>query len=196
MEALFLFINIHMASILDRLVDQQQGQRQSPGWYRNAVASLTVQPTGNRLMRDGKLQGRPSAGRLNLYMYDPKTKEKLPYYDIFPLVLPLETFRGGFLGLNFHYLPYGARFNLLQQLERYASNTKFDRTTRLDVNYGNTIPFSMVKPTIKKYLWSHVRSNFLRIDANEAAIAIYLPVQRFRKRSAQYVWSQSRKQYG
>ena len=32
--------------------------------------------------------------------------------------------KGGFIGLNFHYLPYGARFAFLQQLQSYASNGK------------------------------------------------------------------------
>lgn len=184
-----------MASILQGLVDKQKGVRHSASWYRGAINQLAVRPTGARLLRDGKVQSRPSAGRLNLFAYDPKTKVKLPYYDIFPLVLPLETFRGGFLGLNFHYLPYLLRFRLLEQLERYATNNKFDRTTRLDVSYERVIPLTMVKPTIKKYLWSHIRSNFMRVDAQEAAIAVYLPVQQFKKRSAQYVWSQSRGQF-
>ena len=34
-------------------------------------------------------------GRLNLFFYDPKFKKKLPYYDTFPLVLPLETYSDG-----------------------------------------------------------------------------------------------------
>ena len=38
-----------------------------------------------------------------------------------------------------------------------------------------------VKNTIKKYLYGHVRSNFLRVDFDEAALAVMLPVQRFVK---------------
>jgi hypothetical protein len=51
----------------------------------------------------------------------------------------------------------------------------------------------MIKPTVKKYLWKHVRSNFLRIDVDEMAVAVYLPVQKFRKATAQRVWSDSRR---
>jgi len=32
-------------------------------------------------------------------------------------------------------------------------------------------------------LYSHVRSSFLRIDFDEAALAVYLPVQQFKKGS-------------
>jgi hypothetical protein len=43
-----------------------------------------------RLMNQGKLIGRPSVGRLNMFFYDPKYKKTLPYYDTFPLGI---TFR-------------------------------------------------------------------------------------------------------
>ena len=82
-------------------------------------------------MRSGKLLQRPSAGRMSMFIYDPKTKQKLPFYDTFPLVLPFELIRGGFIGLNFHYLPYGLRFKLLEQLQQFATNTKFDQSTQL-----------------------------------------------------------------
>jgi hypothetical protein len=108
-------------------------------------------------------------------------------------VLPIDTFRGGFVGLNFHYLPYGVRFKLLQELQRYASNTDFDRTTVINASYNTLKNISMIKPTVKKYLWKHVRSNFLRIDVDEMAIAVYLPVQQFRKATPQRVWSDSRR---
>ena len=41
-------------------------------------------------------------GRLYFFLYDPKTKDELPYYDRFPLVLVLEKYDDGFLGLNLH----------------------------------------------------------------------------------------------
>ena len=39
----------------------------------------------------------PFFGRLNMFFYDPKFKKTLPYYDSFPLVLPLENYPDGFL---------------------------------------------------------------------------------------------------
>jgi len=52
---------------------------------------------------------------------------------------------------------------------------------------------SIVKPTIKKYLYPYVQTGFLRINANDAAVAIYLPVQRFKKASDAQVYSDSRR---
>jgi endo-1,4-beta-D-glucanase Y len=51
--------------------------------------------------------------------------------------------------------------------------------------------FNVVKPCIKKYLFSQVRSKFVKIDANEWDLAIFLPVQKFKKAAPSTVWSQS-----
>ena len=95
--------------IFNPLKDLQGNQLKSANWYRNAVSLITDRSSPSQLMKDGKLLGRPSAGRMSMFFYDPKFKQRLPYYDTFPLLLPLEPMKGGFIGLNFHYLPYVAR---------------------------------------------------------------------------------------
>ena len=173
-----------MPSILDPLVDRQGGTTKSSAWYRNAVASIADRISARRLMNQGKLNGRPSVGRLNMFFYDPKYKKTLPYYDTFPLVLPIERIPGGFAGINFHYLRPGARFTLLTQLQRYSTRGgQVDSKTSFDVSYNRVKNLPLVKNTIKKYLWSHVRSSFLRIDYDKAALSVYLPVAQFRKGS-------------
>ena len=180
-----------MASILDPLKDRQGGVKKSADWYRRNVQSLSDRITARRLMNSGKLIGRPSAGRLNMFLYDPKTKARLPYYDVFPLVLPLEPIKGGFLGMNFHYLPYLLRFRLLERLQRFASGG-FKSNTKIEASYDLVKGINLVKPTIKKYLFGYTRSQFLRIDFDEAALAAYLPVQQFRKAGVGKVWADSR----
>ena len=170
-----------MTSILDPLVNRQGGTLRSVGWYRNAVNSMSGRVTAGGLMRSGKLTGKPNVGLLNMFFYDPKTKKTLPHYDTFPLVLPVEAFPGGFIGLNFHYLRPVTRYRLLEALQRYATNNKMDKTTRLDIGWNRIKNLSMVKPAVKKYLYGHVRSNFLKIDLTEAAVAIFLPVAQFKK---------------
>ena len=170
-------------SILDPLVDKAGGIRKTAAWYRNAVSSIADRATATRLMRSGKLNGRPSIGRLNMYFYDPKYKKTLPYYDRFPLVLPLERIPGGFAGINFHYLRPGARFTLLERLQRFSVRNEVSSRNRFDVSYDRVKNLPMVKNTIKKYLYSHVRSSFLRIDYDKAALSVYLPVAQFKKGS-------------
>ena len=181
-----------MATILDPLVDKQGGIRKSAAWYRSNVASIADRVTARKLMNQGKLIGRPSAGRLNMFFYDPKLKKTLPYYDTFPLVLPLEPIKGGFMGMNFHYLPPLLRFRLLQRMQRFADGG-LNEKTKIDATYDDVKTINLVKPTIKKYLYSHVRSQFLRIDFDEAALAVYLPVQQFKKAGTNRVYADSRR---
>jgi len=182
-----------MATIFDPLKDLQGNQLKSARWYRNAASLITDRASQSKLMREGRLNGRPSAGRMCMFVYDAKTKAKLPYWDAFPLVLPVDTFRGGFVGINFHYLPYGARFKLLERLQTYASNGKFDSSTKLQVGYSNLKGNSLIRPAVKKYLWRQVQSNFLRVDVDEMAIACYLPVAQFQGASLGKVFADSRR---
>ena len=167
-------------SILDPLKDKQGGIRKSVDWYRKNVADLSNRITAAALMRSGKLNGIPSKGRLNFFFYDPKYKQVLPLYDRFPLVLPLETIPGGFMGLNFHYIRPVQRVSLLNNLQRFATGG-MKASTRIDATYDGIKSVRITKNMIKKYLYGHVRSSFLRVDFDEAALAVMLPVQQFRK---------------
>jgi hypothetical protein len=101
-------------------------------------------------------------------------------YDRFPLILPLDSAKGGFYGLNFHYLQPGARVAFLRQLQEYASDDNYDTKTRFNLSGG--IPNnSYFKRTVKHYLFDRVRTSFLNITADEMAIGIFLPVARFQK---------------
>ena len=167
-------------SILEPLKDNQGGIRKSVDWYRRNIADLGNRATAAALMRSGKLNGIPSKGRLNFFFYDPKYKQVLPLYDRFPLVLPLETIPGGFMGLNFHYIRPVQRVSLLNNLQRFATGG-MKPSTRIDATYDGIKGVSITRNMIKKYLYGHVRSSFLRVDFDEAALAVMLPVQQFRK---------------
>ena len=167
-------------SILDPIKQRQGGIRKSVDWYRKNVADLNNRVTAAALMRSGKLNGIPSKGRLNFFFYDPKYKQVLPLYDRFPLVLPIETIPGGFMGLNFHYIRPVQRVSLLNNLQRFATGG-MKASTRIDATYDGIKNVSIARNTIKKYLYNHVRSSFLRVDFDEAALAVMLPVQQFKK---------------
>ena len=166
--------------IFEPLKDLQGNKQKSASWYRNAVSLIADRSSPSELFASGKMLGRPSAGRMSMFFYDPKFKQRLPYYDIFPLVLPLEPMKGGFIGLNFHYLKPGARVAFLRSLADTTNNKKFDRTTRYRIPWRNNL---YMRKTAKHYLFSQVRSSFLNITADEMAIAIFLPVARFKKGS-------------
>ena len=182
-----------MASVFDTIKMKACVTDRSTSWYRSQVKRIASGTTARELFRQGKLARRPSVGRLNLFGYNPKLRKTLPYYDVFPLVLPLEAISGGFIGMNFHYLPPLLRTRLLERMQATATDKNFDRNTKFDVTYSDVKNLNIVKPTIKKYLYSYVQTGFLRINADEAATAIYLPVQRFKKASEARVYADSRR---
>ena len=149
-------------------------------WYRNRIKELGT-PSTAELLRSGKLAKRPHEGFLNMYIYAPKLKDKLPYYDTFPLIMYLKPAEKGFYGLNFHYLPYALRARLL------------DAAGQNELNVNEVIKSRLTKPTIKRYLFGYLRSMCLRIEPEDNLTAIMLPVQRFKKASTATVWADSRK---
>ena len=167
-----------MATVFDKILDKTTGPK-SYDWYRKQVRSMTT-PGARSLINKGKATLRPKYGIMNLFGYDPKHKAKLPYYDIFPLIFPLEPAKGGFIGLNFHYLKPGARAAFLRSLANTTTDNKFDKKTRYRINWRNN---EFMRKTAKHYLFNHVRTSFLNITAEEMAIAIFLPVARFKKGS-------------
>ena len=179
------------SKFIQSVVKAAKGRPRSTDWYRNKIAEFG-RPAAVNLIRDGKRDNEPFYGRLNMFFYDPKFKKTLPYYDTFPLVLPLEKYPDGFLGLNLHYLPMKERINLLDRLVDYSNNTKFDECTRLAVDYSKLKKIKLIKPTLKRYLAGRVKTQFRRIDADEFTVAALLPVARFKKASASEVYKDSR----
>ena len=167
-----------MATVFDKILDKTTGPK-SYDWYRKQVQSMTT-PGARSLIRSGKATLRPKYGIMNLFGYDPKHKATLPYYDVFPLIFPLEPAKGGFIGLNFHYLKPGARAAFLRSLANTTTDKRFDKRTRYRINWRNN---AFMRKTAKHYLFNHVRTSFLNITAEEMAIAIFLPVARFKKGS-------------
>ncbi len=135
-------------------------------------------------------------GFMYLFQYDPKYKESLPFYDRYPLVFPFEDQGDSFLGMNLHYLPHIYRARLMDFLYDMVSNQKYNDTTRLRISYqllNSAARYKYFKPCVKRYLYSHVQSRFLLIPANEWDIALFLPLERFDKKTKNDVFKSTRK---
>jgi hypothetical protein len=166
-------------------------------WLRSKVKSLN--PTPQSLMRDReRLRNNSFIGRMYFYFYDPKHKDTLPYYDRFPLVIPIERYSDGFLGLNLHYIHPKQRIILLDKLSDVATNNRFDDKTKLRISYEYLAAASKAfeaTPCIKRYLFSHIDSRFLEISAEEWDIAVMLPVESFVGATTSKVYADSRKKF-
>jgi hypothetical protein len=171
-------------------------------WYRSAAGKLmsNISPSVFEKRTDeARKVSSMEFGYMYAFKYDPKTKNDLPYYDTFPLIFPVRMDSDGFLGINFHYLPPVLRAKLMNALYSTLTNKKYDDTTKVKISYSilqSASKYRFFKPMLKKYLRSHVRSQFLEIQVNEWDMAIFLPTESFRKADTGRVWEESRKQIG
>ena len=171
--------------------------QESRDWFRRRVQRLT-RINRDALMREDEINKRASHsyGSMFMYFYDPKHKNKLPYYDRFPLTIPVEPADGGFRGINLHYLPPVLRAKFLDALLNVTNNKKYDDTTKFRLTYRllkSARNMRYFKPCLKHYLLEHVRSRFAEVPAPEWEIATFLPTAQWTKASAGKVYQDSRK---
>ena len=165
-------------------------------WFRDNVSNARVSRAS--LIADGPTRAGHQYGNMYNFMYDPKTKKSLPYYDRFPLCIPVQKAKGGFYGLNLHYLHPVIRAKFLDALYDITNNDKFDKTTKMKMSYSllkSASNMRYFKPCFKHYLSEHVNSKLLLIEPADWEIAIFLPTESFRKVSKETVWKESRKMF-
>lgn len=187
-----------MADLIGNVLEQTGGKDRSVRWFREKVKELGDVPS-RQLVREGLVATRPNLGLMNFFMYDPKYKNNpnvLPYYDRFPLIMPiqpLEEVRNGFMGLNFHYLSIPMRLKLLNVISEYANNDSMNESTRIKLTWNRIKRNPLVTPTVKRYLYDHVKTPFRVITAEEMMVAVLLPVQQFVRANEQQVYRDSRR---
>lgn len=152
---------------------------ESSQWYQDTVSNMGKRDANNIFTKGSS----PQIGSLCLFLYDPKYKKTLPFYDAHPLVFPVEVYNDGFLGINLHYLPPLGRVGLMRGLvdindnDKYIQNKKLMLTYSLLKHYSNQL--KGVENCIKRYLYGHVRSSFYHVDPRDWEKAALLPLQRW-----------------
>lgn len=186
--------------------DPNFSPQNSADWFNRKVKEHigdkmnVLQHLGDNIARQAKA---PELGTLCMYFYDPKYKDKLPYYDTFPLLLPFDFDGKHFMGINLHYLYPMVRYKLLERLAQFTTHPDdkggkkvYDERTRLALTWkllSDASQFPEVKPAVKKYLYSgkHIKSNFMIIPPSDWKSAIFLPTARFKKASETEVHARS-----
>jgi len=167
-------------------------------WFRKEVSKMTG-VTPNKIVKSEDLQPVSSAlkGRMYMYGYDPKLKKTLPYYDTFPLIIMVGPAKGGFYGLNLHYLDIKRRALLFDALNdklfRKGSSDEFDRfmLSFEKLQRGGNLRF--FEPCWKHYLTNNIKTRIIKVPTNYWKAALFLPTDRFQKKARSTVWRESRK---
>lgn len=184
--------------------DYQTMSRESVRWLQNKVneirnpSSVRSQIANEKDRHRNKFQlgfnTRFLLGGLYFFYYNPKLRNDLPYYDIFPLVMPLEKYNDGFLGLNIHYLPVKYRIAFMSKLMGRAIYDENDEIKRIKITYdilSSARRYREFRPCVKRYLNTQIRSKIIAVMPDEWDVAMMLPVHQFRKAPASEVWSDS-----
>lgn len=70
------------------------GKPRDPDWYRRQVFEYLYKNVTDEVV----------PGKMYFFEYDPKLKDKLKRYDIYPLVYSIDRSKNDFLGHNLHYV--------------------------------------------------------------------------------------------
>ena len=180
--------------------------RMAATWFRSiverakiALARETVfQTVITEAAQAGGLTSKMWLGKMYFFVYNPKHKMTLPYYDMFPLVLPVERYSDGFLGINFHYLAPKERAHLLDEIKIFVNDKTLSEKTRIMLTYDmlrGFTKFKRAKPCLKRYITMYMKTQFIPILPDEWGPAIFLPVENFKKMSKKAVWIESKNIY-
>ncbi len=189
-----------MAKTLDDYIKEvttlAAGRDLSTRWYREKVRDIVPNKpiTESNFIRNIRKSDnktlRPTYGLMNLYYYQPKHEETLPYYDVFPLTIPIKKLKDGFIGINFHYLDIPLRIKLFEKMQPMSAENR-------KIGWSRVAKIRQIKPCVKRYLASQVASPFQKITEEEMQIAMLMPVQKFYRKGTRIketiVWRESRR---
>jgi len=191
-----------MASTLTQLTQQKTSleqdflSRKSVTWLQDQMRDLKspIKLAREIAKEKSRQGGQFQMGGLYQFFYDPLTKADLPYYDIFPLVIPLKRDADGFIGLNLHYLPPRYRAVFMDKLMNFAITNDNNEPKRLRVTYDiltATKNFKEFRPCLKRYLNSQIKSKILTIQPPEWEVALFLPTAVFKGAPVSKVYAES-----
>jgi hypothetical protein len=185
-------------SMLNGNLDQidKGAARKSLAWFDEQTRILSGRVSPAALMTNSKRKTSILIpGSMVLFWYDAKTKDKLPYWDMLPLVIPFSRDAETFTGLNFHYLPYKMRAVLLKNLQDFATSKKLTEKSRLQFAWEYVAGISRyrgVSACVKKYRLDHLQSQFLTIPATQWWLSLLLPVEKFVTGESNYQYDKKR----
>ena len=159
----------------------------SPEEARKIAEEATVDQTST-------IFDRSMIGKMLFFQYDAKWKEKLPYWDAFPVAFLFSVSNNSATGINLHYLPPVERARLMLALWSVVNTKKVDDKSKLLITYKilkGSSKFQFFRPCIKKYLFSNIRSRIMVINPLSWNQVMMLPTARFMKQNDFKVWSDS-----
>ena len=182
-----------MPSLFDKLSKELKANGIKPrsgaarAFIGQQIEKLRIPANRSNILNDAsRVASKAFIGKMYFFHYDAKHKDTLPVWDKFPLVIPMEYYSDGFMGLNLHYLDPYSRLVLLDRLHDFINNDKYDDTTTFNLSYdllASSRRYNIIQGCVKRYLFSHIVSSMIYIEPDNWETAIFLPVQKMVYRS-------------
>lgn len=168
----------------------------SLNWYKKKVKDVfgAAETNPEKFFDKANYPNKPIPGNIITFKYNPKTRDTLKYYDIFPLVLVLKLIPGGFIGLNFHYLSPADRADFMNKLEPFQ-RVASQGIIRINITYSMLkVSTRLVhyKACLRSYKRSQIGNMLYTLTPDEWELALFLPTEKFVKVTKRRVWNISR----
>ena len=165
----------------------ERASRRSKTFLSNRIEAFSKQTKKNQV-------SRPTIGNMYLFQYSAKLDDSLPFWDRFPLILHIGPKKGGFAGLNLHYIPPRKRVLVLDKLIAVSNLRKITERSKLKLSYGVVKSASKYyKVTYKHYLYTQLRSRLIKIPGNDWHEIVMLPLANFKRATKPQVYKDSGK---
>lgn len=154
---------------------------QSSAWFRQEVARIRKTPINPKsfIVADGgEIAKRIEIGKMYVFRYAPKYMDTLAVWDEYPLVLPFSGTPDGFIGINFHYLPYRQRAWVLDKLTKNVGS----EAKKLRVSWQILNGLSRVDVgswATHRYIAKNITTPLRLVNPEDYAKAILLPIAKF-----------------
>ncbi len=192
-----------METLIERLEQEtpaelEQRSLESLRWFQQRVKTMRLTSEAFYKQTSLRRARRYLEGRMYCFFYDAKHKEKLPYWDRFPVVLILDLQQDGFTGLNLHYIPPMYRVRLLYELYKYIrlDDDTRDETMKPHIRVRYELlrglkKMRFYKPCFKRYLTTQIEGKPLEITPNHWDVMSMLPLADWQKKHAREVYTNS-----
>lgn len=155
-------------------------------WYINVVNSLyNYLPEDLDRFYDGtrKYPRSMRIGDVMAYGYTAVTpiSKHFPYYDLYPLIIVLDTSPKHFLGVNMHFLPPLLRQRFFDQCRRTAAGTVAGGRASMSVEYTDIKEEAALEigmACIRRYRFDAIRTRLIRVPSDQWLNAVNLPTMR------------------
>ena len=170
---------------------------QATRWLATNLSKIQTQMRSEHFNREKPAANKPGnirEGAMLFFGYEPKTKDVLPFWDSFPLVILLHKRGNSILGLNLHYLHPIVRAKFLNDLLKFVDNKDYvvDPPALFKTPYPLLKATAKLKPyraAIKRYYINCINTKVNVIPSDEWKFTTFMPLEKFKGASREEVWA-------